>query len=200
MNPRHRSLAAILTVAVGLAGCVASGPMTRHYQLEPVASRVAREPGARPITIVVREVRLPIYLDRPEIVTRDSGHRIRLAESDHWGGDLREDLTRVLVQNMGRLLEGDRVFAAPIGVTVQPDYRLEVEILGFERDAGGQVRLDARWWLARGSDMSLIATEQAALSAATATDSYPDLVASMNTIVADLSRLIAVKVSKLGGS
>jgi uncharacterized lipoprotein YmbA len=90
--------------------------------------------------VLVREVRLPNYLDRPQIVTREASHRLHIAEFDHWGGDLREDMTRVLAQNLGRVLDSKHVFTAPVGIAVQPDYRLEVEVLRFEREVGGQVQ------------------------------------------------------------
>lgn len=190
----------ICLVALGLAGCLGSAPTTRFYQLESVAAKPATNPGLKSPTVLVREVRLPNYLDRPQIVTRDASHRLHIAEFDHWGGDLREDMTRVLVQNLGRILDSKQVFTAPVGVAVQPDYRLEVEVLRFEREVGGQVLLHARWWLSRGSDQTLLASDESSFSGNSASDSYPELVASMNTVYAELARVIAARVRSLGGT
>ncbi len=200
MTLELRSLAVGLTAITCLAGCLGSAPATRLYQLESMADRPAVEATARPVTLIIREVRLPQYLDRPQIVTRDAGHRVQIAEFDHWAGDLREDLTRILVENLGRLLGSDRVFAAPVNLAMPPDYRLEVDILRFEREAGGRVQLTARWWLARGKDASVLATREASFSASASTDSYSGLVAAMSAAYGDLARAIAVTVRQAAGT
>lgn len=200
MKRQLKWIAAGLVAALSLAGCLSSAPATRLYQLDPIADRTTMEGTAKPVTLIVREIRLPQYLDRPQIVTRDAGHRLQIAEFDHWGGDLREDLTRILVESLGRLLGGDRVFAAPLNVVVQPDFRVEVEILRFEREAGGRIQLSARWWLTRGNDAALLATREASFSGTGVTDSYPDLVAAMSAVYGDLARAIADSVRKANGT
>ncbi len=200
MMARVHSIIAILIAVLGLSGCLGSAPSTRLYQLESIADKAGTEANGRAPTLLVREVRLPNYLDRPQIVTRGAGYRLHIAEFDQWGGDLREDMTRVLVQNLGRALGSQQVFAAPVDIALRPDYRLEVEVLRFERDADGQVRLHARWWLARGADLSLLATTESTFSRASASDSYPDLVASMNMVYAELAHAIAASIRKLGGA
>ena len=200
MTLELRSLAAGLVAITCLAGCLASAPATRLYQLESMADRPAVETAAKPVTLIIREVRLPQYLDRPQIVTRDIGHRMHLAEFDHWAGDLREDLTRILAENLGRLLGSERVFGSPLTVAMQPDYRLEVEILQFERDAGGRVQLTARWWLAQGKDASVLATREASFSGSAAMDSYPGLIAAMSAVYGDLARAIATTVRQAAGT
>lgn len=198
MKARVQLIVASL-MALGLAGCLGSAPTTRFYQLEPVADKPAPAPAHKSPTVLVREVRLPAYLDRPQIVTRVAGHRLHIAEFDHWGGDLREDMTRVLIQNLGRALDSRQVFATPVGMAVQPDYRLEVEVLRFEREVGGQVRLHARWWISRGSDPSPLATDESSFSGTSAGESYTELVASMNAVYAELARAVAARIRSLGG-
>ncbi len=195
-----RSIAVGILAISCLTGCLGSAPTTRLYQIEPMADRPAVEAAANSVTLIVREVRLPQYLDRPQIVTRDAGHRLQIAEFDHWAGDLREDLTRILVENLGRLLGSQRIFAAPLNVVTQPDYRLEVEILRFEREAGGRIQLTARWWLARGKDASVLATREVSFSGSAATDSYSGLVAAMSAAYGDLARAIAVTVRQAAGT
>ncbi len=193
----HRIVAG-LVAAAGLTGCLGSAPTTRLYMLEPVAEQRVTEGTPKPVTLVVREVRLPQYLDRPQIVTRDDGHRLQIAEFDHWGGDLREDLTRILAENLGRELASDRIFAAPLQAAMKPDYRLDLEILRFERESGGRVRLTARWWLTRGADAGFLATREASFSGTAAADTYPTLVASMSMVYGELARAIAESVRKAG--
>ena len=191
---------AVVAIAVSLAGCLSSAPATRLYLLAPVTEPEAAGRAAKPVTLSIREIRLPQYLDRPQIVTRDSGHRLQIAEFDQWGGNLREDMTRILAENLGRLLGSDRVFSAPHNVLLQPDYRVELEVLRFEREPGGQVRLAARWWLARGTDATLLLSREAAFSGTPHADSYDALVAAMSTVYGKLAGAIADSIRQAGGS
>lgn len=200
MMARVNSILASLFLVLGLTGCLGSAPSTRLYQFEAGADKGGKEATGNTPTLLVREVRLPAYLDRPQIVTRGAGHRLHIAEFDQWGGDLREDMTRVLVKNLGRALGSQRVFAAPVDIALRPDYRLEVEVLRFERDTDGQVRLHTRWWLARGADLSLLATHESSFARPSASDSYADLVASMNMVYAELAHAIAASIRKLSGA
>jgi len=43
-------------------------------------------------------VRLPEYLDRPQIATRSEGNEVRLHETERWAGSLQEDVSRVMVE------------------------------------------------------------------------------------------------------
>lgn len=200
MMRKIRSAFASLIAILCLAGCLGSAPSTRMYQLESVANRAGAEVPAKQVTIIVREIGLPKYLDRPQIVTRDAGHRIQLAEFDHWAGDLREDLTHILAENLGRLLRSERVFASPLNVAIQPDFRLNVEILRFERDAGGRVQLVARWYLSQSNGANVLASHEATFSGAVVAEGYPELIAVMSAVYGDLARAIADTVRKASGS
>jgi len=188
---------AALALLALLGGC-SSGPATRFYTLDPVVAAPAARPqesaarAAKPLTIVVTDVRLPQYLDRPQIVTRGSDQRLRFAEFEHWGGNLRDEMIRILAENLGRLLPNDRVIAAPHPVPLQPDYRLALEVQRFERDADGRVQLTARWWLTRGADLAPLASPAATFTGGTVGDGSTDaLVQSMSTVYGELAQAIA---------
>ena len=111
-------------------------------------------------------------------------------------------MTRALAENLGRLLESDRVIAAPYSMLLQPDYRVEVEVLRFEREAEGRVRLSARWWLTRGSDAAILASPEASFLGTSLGEaaSYEALVASMSSVYGELSQAIAASVRAAGGA
>lgn len=202
----HLMTALAALAALLLAGC-SSGPATRFYTLAAVAEAPqagAKDPApraARPVTLVITDLRLPQYLDRPQIVTRSSDHRLRMAEHQQWGGNLRDDMTRVLAENLGRQLPGDRVLAAPIHTALQPDYRIEVDVQRFEREADGSVRLAARWWLSRGPDGALLAGPEASFTGPpVGADDYEALAGAMSAVFGDLARAIADSIRARAGS
>jgi hypothetical protein len=184
----------VLGLAALLLGACSSTPATRFYTLAATAAAPAPKAAdaARPLTLVVADVRLPLYLDRPQIVTRGGDNRVRIAEFEHWGGNLRDDMIRVLAENLARLLPGDRVVAAPAPVPLAPDWRIVVEVQRFELDADGRVRLTARWWLSRGADGTAVAGPETTLAGAAVGDgSYDALVGAMSSVYAELAQAVA---------
>jgi uncharacterized lipoprotein YmbA len=186
--------ALLLVVLFALAGC-GSAPTARYYVLSPLEEGVKNAPPAqtRNLAVVVASVRLPQYLDRTEIVTRDGASRLQLADFAQWGGSLRQDMTRVLVGNLGQLLGSDRVVAAGSAPRAAPDYRVEVEILRFERAADGRVQLAARWWLLNGKDGAPLASPLATLAGSplAAEGGYDAVVESMSAVYNQLAVAIA---------
>jgi uncharacterized lipoprotein YmbA len=204
MKPRVLALVPgclMTAVLLLVAGC-ASDPVTRYYTL--AATVPASAPAAKPVAVVIRDLRLPQYLERTQIVTRASDHRLVMAEYDLWAGDLRQDMTRALTENLARLLGSDRVVAAPHTLRLQPDVRVEVEVQRFERDASGKVQLAARWWLTRGSDGTLLASPVTTLSGTplAGTAGFEAVVASMGAVYAELAQEIArsIRAHGAGGS
>jgi uncharacterized lipoprotein YmbA len=195
---KTRALAAAATIL--LASACASDPVTRYYVLAPVAAVPALTANPKPVSVVIKDVRLPQYLERAQIVTRGSENRLLMADYELWAGDLRQDMLRVLSENLGRLLGTDRVVTAPHTLKSPPDVRVEVEVLRFERDPAGKVELAARWWLTRGSDGQLLASPAVTLSGAPlgAGVAYEAIVASMSSLYAQLAQEIARSVQSRG--
>ncbi|MBP7079784.1 MAG: membrane integrity-associated transporter subunit PqiC [Rhodocyclaceae bacterium] len=184
-----------LVGVVLLLGC-SSAPVTRYYVLSPVVASGTDQ--ALPLTnvaLTIREIRLPQYLERPQIVTRGGDHQIQLADDAQWAGNLQQDMTRVLTENLAALLKSDRIFSAPHNGPLKPDFRLDLEVLRFEQDPERRVALSVRWWLIRVSDNTLLEAPSTTLyGPAQDSRSYEALVASMSTVYGDLARLIARSV------
>ena len=190
--------ACALALAAGCAGT--SAPPMRFYvvtALEPPAAAAAAAPAPGP-GVVVAGVRLPPYLERPQLVTRSGGNQLQLEEFHQWGGNLRKDLTRVLAENLSRLLGSDAVVAAPHTLRLRPDYRVELEVLRFERAEDARVHLTAKWWLLRGADNAPLAGPTSALASEPlpASASFELTVAAMSRVYGELSRAIAQAIAQ----
>jgi uncharacterized lipoprotein YmbA len=191
----HKFIIAAMALALA-AGC-SSVPSTRFYVVTPLAGPAAAT-AARSPSVVVAAVRLPEYLERPQLVTRSSDNRLQLEEFHQWGGNLAKDLTRVMAENLSALLGSDAVVAAPHTMRARPDFRVEIEVLRFERAADGRVHLTAKWSLQRGADGTLLTSPtftQASepLPAATSIDLT---VAAMSGVYGELSRAIAQAIAR----
>jgi uncharacterized lipoprotein YmbA len=189
--------ASALALAATLATGCASAPPVRFYVVTPLAGPgpAARAPGP---AVVVAAVRLPEYLERPQLVTRSGDNQLLLDEFHQWGGNLARDLTRVMAENLSLLLGSDAVVAAPHTRRTRPDYRVEIEMLRFERAADGRVHLAAKWSLQRGADGAALASPTTALASEPlpAAAGAERTVAAMSSLYGELSRVIAQAIPR----
>lgn len=195
----HRPVFAAVTLALAVAlasGCSSAPPM-RFYVVTPLAGPAAAAPVPGP-RVVVAAVRLPEYLERPQLVTRSGDNRLQLEEFHQWGGNLAKDLTRVMAENLSQLLGSDAVVAAPHTLRMRPDYRVELEVLRFERAGDARVHLTVKWWLQRGADGALLASPTAALASEPLPEpaTFEATVAAMSGVYGELSRTIAQAIAQ----
>lgn len=179
----------LLLFLLQVLGCSAPA-VTRHYALAPLAESPA---ASRDGSLLVSELRLPHYLDRAQLVTRSGSHRLEVSDHHQWGGNLREDMTRILAENLGLLLGSNQIVAAPRTLRSPPDFRVEVEVLRFERGPDARVHLSARWWLTRAAENVPLENPRIDLQGAPLDDKggFDAIVASMSAVYNELARRIA---------
>jgi len=154
----HLTLVVILA-GILFSGCLGTNPVTptRFYVLTPaqydnrlVSKTKGGNSQAPKISLEIAALRLPQYLEKPQIVTRTSENQLELAEYHQWGGNLRKNMTRVFARNMSILLSTPHVSVTPFHPSTPSDFRIEVDVMQFEADSTGQVILSAQWRLFRG--------------------------------------------------
>jgi uncharacterized protein len=194
-------IVALAIVMILGVGCVSSGDPTRFYVLNPMdpgPTVLKGEPSKAPLSLEISALRLPQYLERPQIVTRASPSRLDLAEFHQWGGNLRKDMLRVMAKNLSQFLATPHISISPHSPQVPPDFRLEMEVMKFERDPGGKVRLSIQWSLTAARDAKLLSAQITELESPSVTLG-PDMeptVTAMGLLWGELSRIIAEAVWK----
>src|SRR5512137_2064475 len=111
----HRPLIALGLLAVILAGCAGS-PSSKFYQLNALQNMTSITPDVsreQHQAIAIGPVRIPDYLDRPQIVTRAGKNELNLSEFHRWAGSLESDVTRVLVEDLSSFLPANRFSVVP---------------------------------------------------------------------------------------
>ncbi len=185
-----------------LTGCVtATTPATRFYVLNSLTpgAGLSRDAGLNgELSVEVASLRLPQYLERPQIVTRSSGNRLELAELHQWGGNLSKNMMRVLAKNFSQFLDTPNIAISPRRPLIPPDFLVELEVMQFERDSHGQVRLSVQWRLSRGKDRMPLATHMTDLASATvpAGPDFEHTVSAMSTLLGELSQIIGLEIVK----
>lgn len=189
---RFRFVALALAVCGTAAGCANSEP-SRFYILTPMAiSQSAQAANShRPeLTVGIDQGELPQYLDRQQIVTRTSRNELEFAEFDRWAEPLSDNFTWVLLEDLSTLLSARRMLVIPSAGAIAPDYRVSVEVTRFDRDAGGDSVLRARWTVLD-RDRNPLVTRETRLSEPVAKPGYAATVDAMNRTLFSLSKEIA---------
>ena len=189
-----------------LSGCGTFSPRSdpsRFFTLTAIAqpgataTKDSRNQGG--ISLGIGPIRLPGYLDRQEIVTRVSQNRFDLSENDRWAEPLETNFNRVLGQNLSVLLPINRLVFFPWESTKSPAYQVEVEVLHFETNAGGDVQMSARWAVLDPNKKIRLKSSETVLTRQPAAKSTDASVAALSETLGDLSREIANAISAIEG-
>ena len=193
----------VLLVGVGMAavlGC-AGAPTEKFYTLSPLAAtgEVKSEKGTagQILSIGIGPVRLPQYLARKEIVTRTDTNKIDLAEYDVWGGSLRDDFSRNLLENLSLLLAGDRVSLFPYPGVGALDYRVGVNVIRFDGNRGGDIILIANWTIREGMVNKVVRVQNSRIQEPSGGQSYEAMVGGMSRALGRLSQEIGEAIKTL---
>jgi uncharacterized protein len=198
MMRRLRPLCVLLATAAFGGGCFGSKP-TRFYMLSTVAPAAATtlESAGASRVIALGPVSIPDYVDRPQIVLRESANQVQLAGFDNWAGSLSDMVNRVLLEDLSALMPGDHVVAFPQGGAAVFDYRVAVQISRFDVSTAGEAVVAASWrvWDRAGTKTRLTASTTTRAEAPGAT--YQDRVAALSQAVADLAAEIVRSLDRL---
>ena len=190
-------MASLVAAGVSLAGCT-SRP-THLYVLTPL-SDVSEDDGEiasgehGPV-VGVNRVKLPEYLNRPQIMTRTSHNALALAEFHQWGGSLQENFSSVLAANLSMLIPTDHIAVLPAKMTTRRDYEVRVDVIRFDRDSIGQVTLHVRWSLVAGDAATTLAAHTSRYRESVEGDGVEATVAAMNRALNTLSREIGDEIA-----
>jgi uncharacterized lipoprotein YmbA len=140
MSARGTCVVALLA----LAGC-ASAPPETFYTLSS-GLRGEAVSGPRPArTVVVTRAAVAEVVDRPQLVVEGSGHRVAILEQQRWAEPLRAGISRVVAEDLERLLGGWRVSTRD-EVLAAPDCRVTLDVRRFAYTrAAAIVTVDALW-------------------------------------------------------
>ncbi|MDE6477817.1 MAG: PqiC family protein [Alphaproteobacteria bacterium] len=180
-----------LLLAGLLAACAGRSPESSFYTLAGVGdvTPVSQMTG----TVDVARVRIPEYIDRPQIVTM-SGVNVHLAQDNRWAEGLGPMIQRKLIHNIGAYLPRatvkDANFAAPAG-----DYSVFVEIYELNGRLGDTAQLVAAYSVAGDADAAS-APHTVRYSEPAGAD-YTEYVGAVSRMVDRLSRDIAKDIAAL---
>lgn len=132
--------AAILVLM--LAGCASVQPYN-YYRLQAQAPRMDRTVQT---SVGLIPVDIPGWLNNARLSWSDGTVQVFRADSDRWGTDLGDEVSRVLTENLSRQLGGVAVSTGPWFGDQRPELVVRVDLENLVMKKAG-VEMVARWQL-----------------------------------------------------
>ncbi len=190
-----KSLSAVLLLL--LTACIGTGrtPPSKFYSLRPVSTVEKPLTSYQGLSIGVEEVKVPAYMDKPQIVTeRKNSVELNISELNRWSEPLSSMLQRTIADDMAVYLPNTLIKPKNYGREVF-DYTVFVEINRLGGVFGENAVLEA-WWYIADKNSKILVKEQTDLTEPLSSG-YDVLVEKQSIMVGQLSKQIAEKIRGL---
>jgi uncharacterized protein len=191
-----------IIVALLLTACGTSPP-AKFYTLTPLPIQLQTEKvvmNEKIKFIAIGPIEIPEYLDRIEIVTRAEENRLMISEFDLWGGSIKTDISRVLIENIGSFLNGDGIAVFAWKTNMTESYRVPVVFSRFDANAGGNMILKAQWSVLDKEGKAFLSFREINVTKPVKGSSYSSIVVAMSESLGDLSKAIAESIASIKGN
>lgn len=182
----------VIVLLVGQWGC-AHTESAKFYILNSMAgtpSEIQTEENKLKVVLGIGPIKLPEYLDRPQIMSRTGGNELEYTEFHQWAEPLKDNFARVLGENLSVLIPTNQIYLFPWRRSAGIDYQLEVDVISFEGSLEGDSVLTVRWTLyGKDRDKALILEKSTFKQTATGKD-YEAMVSALNQTLEQFSRVI----------
>jgi uncharacterized lipoprotein YmbA len=188
------ALACLFAAQLFITGCAGTSAPSRFYTLHALGDEYAQRSSPaseHSLSVAVGPVEIPDYLDRPQIVTRSGPNELKLAQFDRWAGSLRDDIVRVLSQNLTLLLSRNGVSVSSWESSAAGDYRIALYIRRFDIMSDGKVLINAQWNIIGKNGVGILLTGESLAEEPIADGTYSAKAAAMSRALGRLSRDIA---------
>ena len=132
---------------------------TSFYLLKSIASVEQETRKYLPLNqtiVLVKTIKFPDYLDRPQMVLRENEYKFKLSEYHRWAEPLQEDFTRVLIENIHTRVPMVNTLPYSELKGKKATHKLWIEVLQMDVSSTNQAVLKVRWSLLSVDDDSLL--------------------------------------------
>jgi uncharacterized lipoprotein YmbA len=175
--------------------------ISKFYLLTPTTDTAAPATGTAQntsgaFTIGLGPIKLPPYLDRPEVVTRAAPNRLELSKEDRWGESIQNGFTSAMERNLASET-GAAVIDFPWYNTVHIDMQVQIDVYRFETDSQGTATLSAKWTILDSTGKNILYTVESNLTQPSKPGDTTEAAAALSRTIGDLSGQIANMVHQL---
>jgi uncharacterized lipoprotein YmbA len=200
-----KKVSSILFISIILhLGCGSSKP-SRFYVLTPildVAAETAQSDSKSDISVGIDKLSMPEHLLKPQIATHSSANRMEYAEYDRWAESLDENFSRVLAENLSKLLPSENVYIFPWKSSTVLQYYMTFEIMQFSQGTDGNISLTVFWSIYNNETTKQLIRKKTSLKQPGPSSNlldYRRLVQVMSQLVEEFSREVVAELMALQG-
>jgi len=181
-----------------LCGCASKAP--NYYVLHSLQSEapdVKITRAENDLSIGVGPIKIPEYLERPQMAIRSTPNSLQFAEFDKWAEPLEKNLASVLAENLSILLSTDRVAVFPWTGSRQVLYQVAVDVSQMECTPDGKAVLVADWSVYGNSGDKLLEIKRSRIIVPVESAGFEAIAAAQSRAVGDMSREIAACIESM---
>ena len=194
--PSKTALITLATLVLLMISACGSSPPARYFALNPIDAEYRQDPDDA-VILGLGPLRIPDYLNRSQIVTRDVEAEMQVDEFSRWTEPLSIALPRIVATDIDNLLDQVVVIMFPYDAQVRSyvSYRLVGDINRFEADQSGLTLLDVQWGIVDADGKMVVPVRRNRYQAqAVPGDGLNNVVSAMNDALSQFSRDVASKI------
>ncbi len=191
----------LLFFGLSLGGCISipTTPPPRFYTLEALdkGQPVKQYKVRTGMVVGIGPVKIPEFLIRPQIVTKDKKNLLEFSEFDRWGEGLDFAFVRVMNENLALMLPDAVIEMYPWDLNIAIRYQVIVNVIALECSLNQDMLLVAQWTVIDQNSRKAVFTKRSQLRQAIMPHSYPGLVKTLSAACVSLSEEMASELSLL---
>ncbi len=190
----------VFVLMVFLLAACSTTPPVKYYNLNTlpeIQQDVSEAVSGDHVAVGLGPVAFPKFLDRPQIVIRQSPNRVEVSEFHRWASPLQGDFLRVLAKNISILLPMSRVAVYPWKDQDSPAYRIKLNVEQFDGQFGKHVILDVTWSVAKQKDENDPVVKNSLIKEPVLTKDYEAIAAAKSRAIAVLSQEIVSVINTI---
>jgi uncharacterized lipoprotein YmbA len=178
-----------------VSGCRSLTPAVTYYTLgsppsiQPSAATASNR--TRALTIRIRPVELPGYMERTQMVIRTGPHQLEVSSLHRWADYPDRMVQQALNENLQMLLPSALVVGSPSPMGLEADIVLSFYFLELIGTADRRMLLSVRWTIAGEGIPSSVQSHRTTVSETLSGPGFGDLAAGHGRVLARLSREVA---------
>jgi len=194
----YRNLFLIISIALCILATGCSSKNSEFFILNTAKFSNIQQHKACHNKIMVERVKIPGYIDKPEIVTRVNLNQLIQAEFHRWGESLSGNISEVITQNLSLQLTQDSILTYPRLTTSNINYYLTFKVNQFDVDSTGLSILKVSWSIYNHNRKLMMTRNPTYRSYAHNPNNYVDITSAMNENITELSSDVALHLKRLG--
>lgn len=176
-----------------IAACCWRSPDSAFYMMN---SRGLETVSEKQLSVAVQTVNVPDLLDRPQMVTYDAeSQKVNMLEFSRWGEALPAVLQNTVTNDLIAYLPKSFVKSARYDTETLP-YNVKIEVNKIEAYRGDKVKLSV-WWNVQDGNGNVLKRRQSTYETKVKDNTIAELVKAENAAVHQLSKDIALTLSKM---